>query len=110
MSSRHGSALYLGAPTIRGMLRLIVSRESRLASTELDRLRFRTAKGSSPKETPRTMPEARCPALSPDKGGDDQGVDDVDEEAAHQRHDDEGAVGGAVLLGDRCHVGNGGGC
>ena len=43
--SRHGSALYLGAPTIRGMSRLIVRRESRLASTERDRLRFRTAEG-----------------------------------------------------------------
>ena len=41
-----------------------------------------------------------------DEEVDDQRVHQVDKEAAHQRHDDECAVRGAVLLGNRGHVDN----
>src|SRR3546814_660578 len=42
---------------------------------------------------------------SADKGRDDQGVDDVDKEAANQRHDDKSTVCGAMLLAHCCHIG-----
>ncbi len=46
----------------------------------------------------------------PQEQGDQQRIGDVDDEAADQRDDDEGAVGGAVLLGDRrMYVGDRGG-
>ena len=51
-------------------------------------------------------PQQSCSA---DKGGNDQRVDDIDEEAANEWNDDERPVGGPVLLRDSRHVGDRGG-
>ena len=54
-----------------------------------------------------SLPSRRALAQEAQESRDDHAVEEVDEQAAHQRHHEEGAGSGAVVLGHSLHIGHG---
>ena len=69
-----------------------------------------TAEAHSPKTGAKGFVMVKSFPLHSDKEIDDQRIHQVNEKAGDQWHDDKGTVGRTILLGDCCHIDDGGRC